>query len=331
MLGFRVNVMGGLLKQLLALPGLGPLRRLRASVRKRLRILSNPFVKHFAPGHYHSPLPGQASISTARDEMFGIILTSEGSDAPSYAPTLPGIDLNADAQLELMRAFGEYHAEMPFPGPAKERLRYSSDNEYFVCGADGTALYSLLRHFRPGRVIEVGCGFSSALMLDTNDLFLGGEVRFTFIDPDPRRLETLLRPEDRAKETVIGSSVQEVDPSLFERLAANDFLVIDSSHVAKFRSDVCHILFEVMPRLRGGVHVHFHDILWPFEYPREWLAMGRAWNESYILRSFLQYNEEFSITYFNSFLGLFYRDELARYTPHSLTDTGGSLWIRRDA
>ena len=32
-----------------------------------------------------------------------------------------------------------------------------------------------------------------------------------------------------------------------------------------------------------GVIIHFHDILWPFEYPKKWLEAGRAWNEAYLL------------------------------------------------
>jgi hypothetical protein len=113
-------------------------------------------------------------------------------------------------------------------------------------------------------------------------------------------------------------------------------LFIDSSHVAKKDSDVVHILFEVLPRLNKGVMVHFHDVLWPFEYPEIWLARGRAWNEAYFLRAFLQYNPGFEIVFFNSYLASMQREILKRKMPlalktpsSSVTPGNSSLWLRK--
>jgi|ERR1041384_1342521 hypothetical protein len=41
-------------------------------------------------------------------------------------------------------------------------------------------------------------------------------------------------------------------------------------------------------KVAPGVYVHFHDVCFPFEYPEEWMCQGRAWNEAYLLRAFLQ-------------------------------------------
>ena len=57
---------------------------------------------------------------------------------------------------------------------------------------------------------------------------------------------------------------------MFEVLEAGDILFINSTHVLRTGSDVCFELFEVLPRLASGVFVHFHDMFWPFEYPRKW-------------------------------------------------------------
>ena len=46
--------------------------------------------------------------------------------------------------------------------------------------------------------------------------------------------------------------------------------------------------------------MHFHDIYYPFEYPREWVYQGRAWNEAYVLRAFLQFNVGFQIRLWNN-------------------------------
>lgn len=67
---------------------------------------------------------------------------------------------------------------------------------------------------------------------------------------------------------------------------------------------------------------------YPFEYPREWIYGGRAWNEAYLLRAFLQYNREFRIVLFNGFLGEFHRDELGRLMPRA-QHPGSSLWLQR--
>lgn len=44
-------------------------------------------------------------------------------------------------------------------------------------------------------------------------------------------------------------------------LEENDILFIDSSHVAKM-GDVNYLLFEILPRLKKGIFIHFHDMLW---------------------------------------------------------------------
>ena len=90
-----------------------------------------------------------------------------------------------------------------------------------------------------------------------------------------------------------------------------------------------HYATFALPELSPGVLVHFHDILWPFEYPESWLREGRAWNEAFFLRAFLQYNAAFEITYFNAFMGARHRPLLERLMPLCLRDTGGSLWLTR--
>ena len=107
-----------------------------------------------------------------------------------------------------------------------------------------------------------------------------------------------------------------------------DILFIDSSHVAKIGSDVVYLMTEVLPQLRPGVLVHFHDVFWPFEYPEEWVQEGRAWNETYMLKAFLQFNERFRILLFCSYLALHHRAVLEQHLPLALKNSGGSLWLR---
>lgn len=120
-----------------------------------------------------------------------------------------------------------------------------------------------------------------------------------------------------------------MDLSLFDTLGENDMLFIDSTHVAKINSDVCVVFFEILPRLKSGVLVHFHDIFYPFSYPDSWLLNRNAWNESYMLRAFLEFNNAFEIVFFNTCLHHLYRARFEESLPLSRKNHGGSIWIRR--
>jgi hypothetical protein len=119
----------------------------------------------------------------------------------------------------------------------RHRPRYRFGNHVFARG-DALALYGILRRFQPAQVVEVGSGFSSALMLDTDEVHLGGRTPFTFIDPYPERLHGLLSDADRDRVTVIENRAELLDPKLFADLGPGDMLFIDSSHVSRIGSDV---------------------------------------------------------------------------------------------
>jgi hypothetical protein len=154
-------------------------------------------------------------------------------------------------------------------------------------------------------------------------------VHCTFIEPYPELLLSLTKPEERDRLEIIGSNLQDIDLSLFANLAAGDILFIDSTHVAKISSDVNYIFFEILPQLQKGVYIHIHDIFYPFEYPREWIYQGRAWNEAYLLRAFLEYNDVFEIQLFTSFLGHKHQEALAQAMPLCAGRTGSGMWLKK--
>jgi len=244
----------------------------------------------YPPGHFYSPIPSREEILKREAELF---------DNPKTE--LEGIDLNEEQQLDLLRGLCMYYEDFPYISKTKTGLRYHLDNNYYY-DSDAVFLYSMMRKFKPNRIIEIGSGFSSALMLDTRDNFLEKKTAIYFIDPHPARLFSVLKESDKDSIEVITTDVQDVNLDLFKQLTENDFLFVDSSHVAKIGSDVNFILFEVLPKLKKGVLVHFHDIYYPFIYPKEWVLGGRAWNEVFMLRAFLQHNTTFKIILFNTFL-----------------------------
>lgn len=272
----------------------------------------------YRPGHYYSPIASSEEVQRDAERLW-------------HMPrTLPGINLHEDAQRALLDEFARYYTELPFPEERTPGRRYHLRNTVFAY-ADGITLYCMLRHARPRRVIEVGSGYSSAAMLDTSELFLENTVEFTFIEPYPDRLYSLMRPDDRPRTTVMERRVQDVPVTVFQALRAGDILFIDGSHVAKIGSDVNYLLGEVVPTLAAGVYVHIHDVPYPFEYFREWIEQGIAWNEAYMVRAFLTFNQAFEIAFFNTFLEHFHRAWFEQHMPLCLRNTGGSLWLRRVA
>jgi predicted O-methyltransferase YrrM len=303
------------------LPWLGDLHRYIVGLeaeRDQLRADLAHWKTWMSPGHFYSPIPSLDEVREREAELFG---------APP--PSLPAIDLRADEQVALIKELARFHGELPFPRTQSPESRYWFENSAYSY-ADAIFLYSMLRHLRPRRVIEAGSGFSSAAMLDTADRWLP-ETSFTFIDPDISTLDALLRPGDRERVTIVRARLQDVPLTTFEALAANDILFIDSTHVSKTGSDVNRIIFDILPRLAPGVHVHFHDVFYPFEYPKEWVYEGRAWNEDYILRAFLEFNSAFDVVLFGTWLARFHRDLLAQLMPLTLENPGGSLWLTRRA
>jgi ubiquinone/menaquinone biosynthesis C-methylase UbiE len=282
---------------------------------------ARPVTKNFLnyePGHYYSPIPDMEEIIKNAGRIFDFTKRS-----------VKGVRLNDFKQLEMLDLFAKYDSEIPYPVEKNDDFRYYFENEFYSYG-DAVINFAMMRHFNPKRIIEVGSGFSSACMLDTSDNYLNGKVQFTFIEPYADRLKSLLRVEDKHRHRIIEAPVQSVAPEEFEVLSENDILFIDSSHVVKTGSDVEYILTEILPVLRKGVIVHFHDIHYPFEYPKEWVYEGRAWNEMYFIKAFLQYNDTFSILYFNSYMQRVYDKQVREKTPLFCKNCGGGIWLRKD-
>lgn len=268
------------------------------------------------PGHFYSPIPSLDEVRRREGEIFRV------------PREIPGVELQDAAQIELFHALSAYYSDQPFPEHRREGTRFFFENPMFSYG-EALILHAMMRHLRPRRIIEIGSGYSSCAMLDTAEHFLGGAVQCTFIEPYPDSLRSLVGEEEFARLGVIALPVQDVGLEPFAALEVGDILFVDSTHVSKIGSDVNHIIFHVLPMLQSGVYVHFHDVPYPFEYSREWIYEGRAWNEAYLLRAFLQYNQEFRIAFFNSYFGSFHSALLGEEMPLALRGPGSSLWLRK--
>ena len=155
----------------------------------------------------------------------------------------------------------------------------------------------------------------------------GAPVDYRAYDPFPSDA----RPDLRGLSELVPDPAEKLPLALFEELAENDLLVVDTTHTVKTGGDVNHIVLDVLPCLRPGVLIHFHDVFLPWEYPRVWAEdYGLYWAEQYLLQAFLSMNEGFEVV---SALYALSREEPERL--HELVPAWregavpGAFWIRR--
>ncbi len=270
------------------------------------------------PGHYYSPIPRWAEIYQDEARIF----------PANPAREIPGVDLREAEQMELLKAFCRYYADQPFTAHKKDGNRYYFENPAYSY-SDAIMLHCMLRHLRPKRLIEVGSGYSTCATLDTDEQFLGRTLELTLIEPYPELLYSLVTEEDKKRIRVLPSRLQVADLEVFDSLEKNDILFIDSTHVVRVDSDVNRVFFEILPRLRPGVHIHFHDAFFPFEYPRQWLRDRIAWSELYLLRAFLQYSSRFRVVLMNTFMEHFHEAFFRENMPLCLENRGGCIWLEK--
>jgi len=181
---------------------------------------------------------------------------------------------------------------------------------------DAAAAYAIVRATRPQRIVEVGSGHSTRFLARA----LADEglaTRITAIDPQPRASLAGLAVH------WMRQPVETVDARLFASLEPGDILFIDSSHQVKPGSDVEFLLEQALPRLAGGVRVHFHDIFLPDDYPAAWA--WRRYNEQEAVARLLEdgFVEEFSSRRAGALPGVISRLPLPAGAIES------SLWIRK--
>lgn len=269
-------------------------------------------------GHYYSLYPDVNEIREKEKEIFQ-------SDK-----VIKDIDFNEKEQVEMLKLMGEMYKSIPDWLNVHENketpYRYRWGNDSLNWG-DAIALHCMLRIVKPKKMIEVGSGYTSAITLDTNEFYLGNSINLTFIEPYADRLKNLLKKSDEI--TLIEKGLQDIPLNTFATLDEGDILFIDSTHVSKINSDVNYLFFEILPMLKKGVIIHLHDIFYPFEYPKQWILKGRIWNELYLLRAFLQNNNNYKIIFFQNMMEEKYMDVFLENWQFDKPVMGGSIWIEK--
>jgi len=171
----------------------------------------------------------------------------------------------------------------------KSSCKKNGESGYGPIEAD--FLYCFIRTKQPKRIVQIGCGVSTAVIILAAEE-AGYSPEIICIDPYPTKF--LIKSNKEGKIKLIQKKVQLVDMETLTNFGYNGFLFVDSTHTVKTGSDVNKIILEVLPRLKKGGWVHFHDIHFPYDYSGHILTTELFFsNETILLQSFLINNNKY--------------------------------------
>jgi hypothetical protein len=274
------------------------------------------------PVHFYSPIPDLKDLEARK-------VWDRKSD-------LAGIDFRPEKQLELLAELGRLHGDECrwSPTPTGVPHEFHTENGCFCFGC-AAVTHTMIRRFKPRRVIEAGSGNSTKVIgaaLKLNEKDGAPAAEYTVVDPYVTELTQKVPGVTRPLKERI--EVQPLD--LFASLRENDVLFIDSGHSVRIGSDVNYLVLDVLPRLAPGVIVHFHDVGLPYEYAKIYAtnpSFRMFWTEAYLLQAFLAFNSEFEVLLALTSIQMDHAKEFAaafkHYDPQKYKGVSGSFWIRR--
>ena len=231
------------------------------------------------PRHFYSSIP---DINELR--------VTEKWKAPCSMDGVAGADI--DAQMGFLRECCPEHLY--------ERLRQGGVHEYAcrVNGAPGFGpiesdfLFCFIATKRPAKIIQIGAGVSTAVILLAAEE-AGYHPEIVCVDPIPTAY--LIQQSRQGSITLLKEKAQDIDLNILTDLNNGDLLFIDSSHAVRPGSEVNRVILEILPRLKSGGWVHFHDIYFPYDYPSSVLTTLFFAGESTLLHAFLIHNRRYAI------------------------------------
>ena len=259
---------------------------------------------HVLPAHYYYPVPSSEDLP---DELFDRV------------SACLGIEWRRDVQRRYLRDV--------FPAYLRE---FDAAPNAGLSLVDAAVLHAMVRHHKPRKIVEIGSGHSTritaaACVRNERD---GHPCEFVAIEPYP---PAILRPPLPGLTRLRPQKIQQVE---LDEFADCDLLFVDSSHVVRMGGDVPHVQLEIVPRLKPGCLVHFHDILLPAHYWKDWVRGRRFyWTEQYLLQAFLLFNTEFEVLWAARLMQLEAQDALAAafpfYDGRDPRQRVSSFWMQR--
>lgn len=219
-------------------------------------------------------------------------------DVPDSVPNMPltrldtpGIDFREGDQLARLESWRSDRHQAMFKvlreDPAINRfaLGQLAISNTFCNTPDAEIYASMILDRKPGRLVEVGSGFST-LIAKKAITFAGYDTEVVVVDPFPRT-------DVRSVADQLKLARVEQTNLLEDRWSPGDILFIDSSHICRTRGDLPYLFCRVLPALPAGVLVHVHDIFLPYDYPN----LYDAWchTEEYLLACMLAHSRRYRV------------------------------------
>lgn len=152
-------------------------------------------------------------------------------------------------------------------------------------------LYAFMRARQPRQIFQIGCGVSTALCLRAA-ADAGYTPEVVCVEPYPT--DYLLGLAAEGVITLVQQKVELLDLDRVRALGDDLLFFVDSTHTLGPAGEVSRIVLELLPCLKAGAHVHFHDITFPYDYDRNTLESALVFpHESVLLHAFLAYNDRF--------------------------------------
>lgn len=172
--------------------------------------------------------------------------------------------------------------------------------------SDSIILFCMLMENKPTKYFEVGAGMSTFIADYTRKKYKDKGIYTQIKTVEPEPFDKLYSLKDVE---IIKDAGQNIPLDFFDSLNENDVMFIDTTHVIKIDGEVNYLILEILPRLKKGVLIHFHDIPFPynFPFPADYWILNRTvqslddvrvpmyWTEPMMLQAFLAFNDSFRI------------------------------------
>lgn len=277
---------------------------------------------------YYSPLPSEAALRKTQSRW-------------AKPSPLAGLDFDlADMKQRLLTLRDAYLEEF-LALPPYDTLRNAGYGPGYT-HVDAFTLYATIRKLRPRTYLEVGSGLSTYYcdLARRRNRDEGFDTKIICIEPFP-----FAKLQEIDQIQLIQSEVQDVALQTFQALESGDVLFIDSTHVVRIDGDVPYLFLEVLPAVPVGVHIHIHDIPFPYNIPypaNYWTLLEYPqapkwpmyWTEAMLLQAFLAFNSDFKIELSCPMLRhsdeSFIKTALPIYEPINVDPNAfSSIWLKR--
>ncbi len=253
------------------------------------------------PRHFYSEIPDIKELR--QEEYWKLPYTMTGVNGKEIKTQLEFVQECCDKALQERLKKGDIYS-----------YACSENGELGYGPIEADFLFCFIYTKRPKRVVQVGCGVSTAVMLLASQE-ADYELEIICIDPYPT--EFLKKSNQGGKITLLSEKAQKVPINILTDLGDSGMLFIDSTHTVKPGSEVNRIILEVLPQLKLGSYVHFHDIYFPYGYKRELLTKDLFFpNESVLLHAFLINNHSYQLKTSLSMLHYATPNELQKLLPN---------------